>query len=368
MMKKQYLLSCIAMLLLAGCNANENNNPPAPGGGGGNSATLKTATIDASDYNTPAYFDFETGTTVGVNDDWDIAFKRYNISVNENKRTAIADKQDEYYPGGNPDAQTFTNSSDATELSSLSNATAILDSWIDSGLVTAIDNSWYSYDVVTHQLSPTGQYFILKSAEGNSYAKMHVSAISPAYLADFQFNVQASGQTAFAASSTTWQISVNTAGDTCYDFDSAAVVDCTTQSSIWDVQLSVVGFNITVKTNGGVSGVEDAAVYKLASGENESDYTRGDYAGPGSGGVFSAAYQQDKKGSAFNEYSWYAYDPVGAGDHKLWTNYRVYVVDTDVANTADQPYKMQILSYYNSSTAASGHFTIRYLLLDESAE
>jgi hypothetical protein len=352
-------------LVLAACSSSGDNS--APNTESGSSAAV-TISIDASDYNTPAYFDFETGSVVSSTDDWDIAFKRTDISVNDGKQTAIADKQVDYYAadGVTAIAANFANSSNTQELPSLYNAVSILDSWITSDVKAAIDSSWYSYNSSTHQLSASGQYFILKSAEGDSYAKMTISDIT-SYVATVDLYVQGSSDTSFSATADSFTFDLTETGETCYDFDAASTVDCAT-SSTWDLHVSIASRSYKLFTNGGDSGTGDAAVYKLAESETESDYSHGDYNSTDFSGVYPASWSSDKKGSAFAEHSWYAYDPIAAGDHKLWTNYRVYVVDTDVADTTNDPVKMQILSYYNNATAASAHYTIRYMSLSDDGQ
>ena len=115
-------------------------------------------------------------------------------------------------------------------------------------------------------------------------------------------------------------------------------------------------------TNGGVSGDGQAAVYKLADTETEADYQHGDFRNADQSGVFSAAWVQDVDASIFADYSWYAYDPLNDGKHQLYSNYRVYVVDTDAADDNSVPYKMQITGYYNDS-GSSGHYSIRFASL-----
>lgn len=358
MKKPAALIAASLVLLLAGCSSDDNT--PAPNNPAGNTSNnITQATIDASDYNTPAYFDFETGSTVAASDDWDIGFIRNTIIVNAGKKTAIADTQAEYYeadgvtPANN--GQSFANATDASELPSLLNATSIIGDWVESGVKPAIDDSWYQPGV--HPLQPSGQYFILKSDNGNSYAKMVVSDISPSYQVTLDFYVQASGDSAFAATANQWSINLASAGEVCYDFDVAQQVACT--SAGWDIKSSVEGRNSSLLTNGGASGNADAAVYKLADTETEADYQHGDYRSADQSGVFPAAWAQDVDASIFADYSWYAYDPLNDGKHQLYSNYRVYVVDTDASDSNNEPYKLQITGYYNDS-GSSGHYSIRF--------
>lgn len=357
------IISSLAIMLGA-CSGSDDSSPTPPGSGNNGGGNVQTASINATDYNTPAYFDFETGTTVAATDDWDVGFIRDKIIVNDGKKTAIADTQEEYYqadgvtPANN--GQSFANATDSTELPSLLNTTAIIGDWVESGVKPAIDDSWYQPGI--HPLQPSGQYFILQSAEGNSYAKMVVSNITPSYQVTFDFYVQANNESEFAVAADQWTIGIASAGDICYDFDLSQEVACST--STWDIKSSVTGRESSLLTNGGVSGNGDAAVYKLADTETEADYQHGDFRNADESGVFSAAWVKDVDASIFADYSWYAYDPLNDGKHQLFTNYRVYVIDTDATDESNRPYKMQVTGYYNDS-GASANFSIRYTALSD---
>lgn len=364
MRKTTFTLIASSALLLGACSASDDNTP-TPTDPGSDTASVSQANINATNYDTPAYFDFETGTTVSESDDWDVGFIRDKVIVNDGKRTAIADKQQEYYnsdgvtPANN--GQAFANATDATELQSLLSATSILDSWVESGIKTAIGGDW---NIPGHPLVPTNQYYILRSAGNNSYAKFVVSDIQftgVAYQVTMDFYVQGVGENAFAATASQWV--VTSGADACYDFDSASDVACTNAG--WDVKFGGSDYSLPIFTNGGVSGSADAAVYKLGDSETEADYQHGDFRNADQSGVFPAAWQQDVKASIFADYSWYAYDPLNDGKHQLYSNYRVYVIDTDTVENNGQPYKMQITSYYNDS-GVSGHYSIRYAPLNVS--
>lgn len=362
-MNKPALATIISTAMLLGACSSSDDNTPKPTTPGDSSAGVSSVKINATNYNTPAYFDFESGKIVNESDDWDVAFIRDKILVNDGKRTAIADKQEEYYQadGSTPanNGQEFANATDASELPSLLNATAIIGDWVKSGVKPAIDSSWYKPGV--HPLQPSGQYFILKSEQGNSYAKMVVSNITPSYDVTVDFYVQAKGESAFSATASQWVLSLASAGEVCYDFDTAQEVACSSTS--WDIKSSVQGRNSSLLTNGGVSGSAKAAVYKLADSETEADYPHGDFRNASQKGVFPAAWQQDVKASIFADYSWYAYDPLGDGKHQLYSNYRVYVIDTDTVEGNNQPYKMQVTAYYNDS-GVSGNYSVRYAPLN----
>lgn len=369
-MKKSPILlatSLAAALMLTGCNSSDSDSY-ADIESNGSSNNIQTVHIDASSNTQPVHFSFSQGKTVNETDDWDIRFIRDSITVNATKKTAIADKQEAFYDGGDPSdirqpvasgGQQFVNATDATMLPSLFNAISILDNtWYDPNTIKpAIDGGWY---IPGHPLAPKAQDYIIRSNKGDSYARFNVDSITfsnGAYDVVFNFYIQQTGSNTFSATAAQW--TVTSGNEACYDFDQSAEVVC--NDAAWDVKFGADRM-MTLYTNGGDSGTGNAGVYKVLTGEN---YAGGGF--DGTAGLPPQSYSQDVFDSAFVRFNWAAYNPLGLNfsnpeSHQLWSNYRVYVVDTDPSDTTVEPYKMQITDYYNAAGTA-GHYTLRYAVL-----
>lgn len=325
------IIISVLALMLAACDGSDSGSSSTPNSSNDTVAEIScstegnitTAHIDASSQTLPARLNLKTCLSVGENDDWDVSFLRDTIAANQGKKTAIADKQEEYYeadgltPASN--GGVFSSATNVTELPSLLDATAILGSWIPFGVKSAIDGSWY---ISGHPLLPSSQEYILRSAGGNSFAKFAVDTINftaGKYEIAFKFYVQGVGESQFSTSSVVWNVTSGT--EACYDFDSAASVSCS--DTTWDIKFGNTN-KLPLYINGGVSGSGSAGVYKMASTDT---YNSGSF--DGVSGLPSQAYTKDTPAGAFSDYSWYAYDPLNDGMHQLYPNYRVYAIDTN---------------------------------------
>lgn len=332
------LLSSLAIMLGACSSSDDNSIGQGNGNGNGSVAEIScskegnitTAKIDASTQT--AFLNLGECQSKGKAQQWDLAFNRANILVNASAKSAIADEQAEYYDGGNPasnvqpvadNGQQFANATNATELNSLLNATSIIGSWINDGTAPAIDGGWY---IAGHPLVASDQNYVIRSAEGNTFARMNANNITftgRAYEVEFAFYIQGETDQQFANSAMYW--TVTSGADACYDFDIPDEVNCSEAG--WDMKFVGSERMMPIYTNGGVSGEGNGAAYKMDD-PNEYNSGRGTGAPTDTNAIPPMAYEQDKPAGVFTSYSWYAYDPLSDGTHQLLPNYRVYVVDT----------------------------------------
>lgn len=125
----------------------------------------------------------------------------------------------------------------------------------------------------------------------------------------------------------------------CYDVDSQSEVDCQSNEDSWDVRFEKNGFNIWL--NGGIFGEGDGGAFGPRELSVMQEYN---------GGADVPGYFKDQVSGVFLDNSWYAYSL--NGQHKLWPNYRVYVVESNAKH-----YKLRLNSFYapqDSSDAAPG--------------
>jgi hypothetical protein len=204
-------------------------------------------------------------------------------------------------------------------------------------------------------------WWVIKSAGGDSYIKVHVTAISEDTTAGvsqitFAWAYQAPGETVFADNTTgdaaAFVVEVPLAGGSMYvDFDSQTAGTDPSALSGWDlkVQYDSAADSYAIALNGGASGRSSAQAFGPT--DDPDVYATG-VRGTGAGQV--PIYFSDAAGGIFVESSWYAYNLTGT-DNRLWPNYRVYLI-----NTGTEVYKLQILSYYHPQATTSAWYSIRY--------
>lgn len=376
-----WVLISLALGALSGCGDDSNtpdaNNDLLPN-------TTGSVQIDATaggfgtDPNDPAnkytYFNLDSGQVIELSDseaaaseNWHIAFKRTNIKLNggvsgpASIKGAVADAQDDFYDGnGNPDSSVFLNATAASERAAFDGVVGT------DGLSFEEDRNipyirgdgssegWWLYSgPPDHTVSANpDQWWLIKSAAANSYAKFHVTDIVQASR-DITLNlfIQGAADSAFSDTKTTWTAAIGDAGGSkCFDIDAAAEVDCTTAAADWDIKVEVAGQAWNIWINGGVSGDGSGGAFGPFDTVGVGGYVSGTTSPDGTD--ISRMYRQDSKGGIFKDNTWYAYGL--QGNSKLWPNYRVYAIDTGTAQ-----YKMQILGYYNAA-GTSGYITLRY--------
>jgi len=323
-----------------------------------------------------SYVNLDSGMVVDLSDadaavsgNWHIAFKRTSIKLNSGvsgpgaTKGAVADAQDDFYDAaGDAIASVFSNATPDSELAAFEAVTTA------GGLSFAEDRNipyirgdgssdgWWLYaGPPTHAVSANpDQWWLIKSAAANSYAKFHVTGIvQPSRDITLEFFIQGAADSAFSATATTWTAAIGAAGGSrCFDIDTAAEVNCTTSAADWDLKVEVVGQGWNIWTNGGVSGSGSGGAFGSFDPAGAASYVSGT-AAPG-GIDITGFYRQDSAGGTFEDNTWYAYNVLNQSPPLLWSNYRIYALDTGTAQ-----YKLQILSYYNQA-AVSGNYTVRF--------
>ncbi len=377
---KKMMAIMISSATLSACMENVNIDGPTT------DIEIITAEINASDYATPAYYDLNTASIVSETDDWDIAFRRNTITVNDNKKTAIADRQTEKFSG---EGRGETGPWSDAELANIVNATpsteeadfiAInglpeVEEFLASDLVPAIKSSDF-YTVIGQGgqgfEAQSDNWYYLTNSSGDGYAQMNVSAFSndgavpgKPYLANIDFYVE--DENGFSETvSSTWDFDFAVQGERCYDFDAGITVECT--DNAYDIKGSIVSRNIVFTLNGNakVAGPQGYNEQRQLVALTKTSYATGDDQANRANPIFNS-YNVDKKQNSFEDNAFYAYDPQGLGNHQLVPYYRTYLVDTDAASEDDVAFKLQVLSYY-SEEGASANYTVRFAELSASTD
>lgn len=357
----------------------------------GTPSATKSALIDASagglgadpgdPKNKHTYFSLLTGQVVDLTDaeaadslDWDIAFKRSGIKLNGgfSGKKGVGG----FFTGNNTEA--YDANSDfirswfeaATAEAELADFTAVSTADIPANsefktdkLVPAVQGDgtaegwWFYLGPPTHAVIAVPEnWWVVKSAAGDSYAKFHVTELIRDGDADpeprmrrisLEMQVQPVGNDFFnGLFSHTFLIPRDAGGAVFYDFDTETEVDAS--SADWDlkVEYDAASREYRILTNGGVSGLGKGGAQALGndpgSVSNGADRDQ------------VAHYFSDKTGGVFVDSTWNAYN-ITDGDHKLWPNYRVYLIKSGA-----EVFKFQVLAYYHPQTTESGWYSIRY--------
>lgn len=324
------------------------------------------------------YFDLTSGQVLSELSDeqarrdgrWHVAFKRHRIKLNGGVsgpgavRGAVADAQEDFYDdAGEPIVSIFTNASAESEQTAFDAVRSgdgldfMADREVPYILGDGSADGWWSYSgPPEHRVDANPQrWWLVRSAEGNSYAKFHVTGIVQATREiTLELFYQGPADDAFSNTPITWTAVLGAGGGRrCFDFDSVTEVDCEGAADTWDLQVEVAARAWNIWTNGGVRGSGRGAAFGPLDASTAANYASGTVS-PGGRNIVRL-YRQDSTGGIFEEYPWYAYDLLG--ENKLWPNYRVYAIDTGSAH-----YKLQILGYYDEA-GVSGHYTLRYAAL-----
>ncbi len=371
-------------LLLGGCLGSSDSSS----GGGGNDdppgdVQVRTQQFDAADGDDYVYFNLITEETLPLtaaqaeaSDEWHIAFRRDGIKLNGGTsgaggvRGALVAAQDHFYNGsGEPNASVFTNASPASELNVLLEDfdEPASGDWITDSVTTVLsgpsstDGGWYVYDRNTgHFLANPDNGWLLRSGEGNSYARMRMTDLVFDSRAGqgvesftFAFDVQVPDTSQFTTQATFTGSIPAAGGDVCFDFDTDSNVDCT--GTAWDLKIGFQGRDFYLRSNSGISGDGNGGAFGPFAWDELSGFTSATTAPNGTSLI--GLYQSDSSGGVFSQHGWYAYNLTG--QHRLWPNYRVYLIDTDRNDDEAPRFALQVVNYY-AGTGASGHPQIRW--------
>lgn len=217
------------------------------------------------------------------------------------------------------------------------------DAWETDALVPALQG-WYAYNPATHVVTANpDRVWKLRTADGQAYAKLHVIQIEGATQADagqvtIEYAVQpGSGAAMGEAQSAT--VDVSGGARVYFSLTRGAVSD----ESDWDLLFE----GWTIRLNGGVSGGGAAGAVVVDE----------PFDGIADASDMGSLYRGDTYGGAFAAHPWYRYNITG-NDHQIWPTYDVYLV-----KRGSEVYKVQLISYYEPTTGASRHVTMRYARL-----
>lgn len=355
-MKNITALSVISMaLLLAGCSSSDDDNskdeqiveymPTSYG-------PYSTGTSSAPKF---VYFDLETGTTLALteeqaqtNDDWDLAFNRTKIYLNNQATVPVS----MYFTGNNAEyydsegavvVDAFVNASAEDELADYE-AVTIADVPADENFVTDVTENildgFYVYDSETHTVTADDSHYYV-TQNNDAFTKFRVTDLTQAGfgLSDItlSYGVQATGETEFAdEQSMTFDLAMLCASDDAVYINFAANMEVTADAD----------YDISIPCS------EGAGTFQLNLSDSATAIQ--DFNNVYDGIAVEAATHYGFKPNeytvnAFSAHSWYAYNLQGG--HQLWSQYGVYIV-----KTATQSYKLQITSYYDTE-GNSGNYS-----------
>ncbi len=384
--KRQIALSLLISMALIGLNGclHDEKDPvpdpdPTPDPGNGVSLIELDATAGGfgaqpdNPANKHTYFNLDTGQVVALTDadadsstDWHIAFKRTKAKLNSGAsgpgevKGTVADSQDDFYNAdGSPNDSIFLNVTAESELAALNSVTGSDGLTFEPESKTPAikgdgsSDGWWLYNPQGHVITANSDgWWLVRSAKGDSYAKMRVTNIVQASKEiTLEMFVQGKDENLFSPTPITWTATIGAAGGIkCYDFDNAGQADCSgVGQGSWDLMVDISGQNWNIWTNGTVKGFGNGKAFGKIDNADIGNYVSGTTTS--SGEDISAHYKAASSG-LFRNNTWYAYSL--QGNNKLWPNYRVYAIDTGTAK-----YKLQVISFYNAG-GVSGHITLRY--------
>jgi hypothetical protein len=365
-----------AALILTACGSDSDNTIANPedgqtesgetetGGEAGISLKLLPAASET------VYLNLETGALVEESDAWHIAANRLAFELNGGASgsgkvggTLAVAQEDFYEDSGEPNVSVFTNATENSEEEHLLGIFQEPDAWQQDAFASAFGSSdtWSHYDHDTGLITEKDDVgYLVRSAEGDSYARMRVVDFSfPTREGNgidsftFEFDVQAADETQFSSEPVVFEAPADFDGmQACYDFDAAAVVDCGT-SEVWDVLVGFSGRDWFLKTNSGTSGSGQGG----ASDPMGWDELADNDADPG----YDRIYSPDSTGGVFADNTWYAYSLNGG--HKIWPNFRTFLIKSDIEDPESTVWALQIVGYYDES-GNSGQPTVRWLSVE----
>lgn len=361
MSKKLYFIVFLAGILSAcgggSSSGGTDNNDET------NSNNIETQQVDASSRIDYVYYRFQDNglTEVSLMDpsidtEWDIAFRRTSILLNGGAfgpgaiGGSLAVMQDQFYNNdGSANSSVFLNATAANEGQTAFEKTFDLNALLfatdsNSG---AVNSDWYIYSgPPAHTLTVNpDRYWVIRSSAGDSYAKFRVTELTTVGRAlssiTIGIDVQAVGAGAFSGTEMSQTIDLSASESVCYDFDNSMTSDCSDSS--WDLRFDT---DFEIWLNSDVYGNGQAAIAFGAVFE-ETDSTFVNLVD----GTTVTHWVRDETAGTFDDDSWYAYNL--QGQHQLWPNYRVYIIQD-----GDQHYKLQILSYYSEQNVGA-HLSVK---------
>lgn len=369
---KRFLLPLAtgSALLLSGCGGDDDGHDKNSASDDAGNKDFTKLAINAASYTDWQYVNLSRGEKViltaeeaKTSTDWHLALRRTEIKINGGVsgagkgKGALAATPDGFYDAeGNAVVSVFTNADADIQAQALraeydlSGLTFKADSYVP--VIQGAD--WYIYNGATHQISAnTANGWLIRHADGATYSKFVLDAVSYGAIT-LTYETQAADTTQFAGGEKQLTATVaDGSTELCLDFDNQTAADCA--GSDWELRYEVnpAARAINLWSNGGVYGDGQGAVFGAIPATELAEYTSATLVNNTS---IAAHYRADSASSIFSDSSWYAYNLNGA--HKLWPNFRTYIIDTDSSAESSEKFAVQISSYY--SLGSSGSPEIRF--------
>jgi hypothetical protein len=331
--------------------------------------TYQTLQVNAADYEEWKYISLVNGSILELTDDaaststdWHVALRRTAVKLNGGVSgpgavvAAVADTQAEFYDSeGVANASVFTNADADIEAEALDVAYDLSILSFTSDSYEPAMTGWYAYDFTTHQISAdTSVGYLIRHADNATYSKLFIDAVSYSDIT-VRYTTQAADTSQFADSENTFSASfAEESTELCLDLDAGESTACT-NDTVWDLryEVNLSARAINIWTNGGVYGVGNGAVFGPTEIDTVEAYTSATIIDSYD---ISGHYTADSSLSIFSDNSWYAYNLTG--EHKLWPNFRTYIIDFDSEDETSTKLTFQVSNYY--SLGGSGSPEIRF--------
>lgn len=365
---------CTALTACGGSSSSKKTVEPTP------VPTPEPAAPTQGDINGPystgsvsspvfVYFDLDTKSTMELtaeqaasNSEWDIAFKRSGIYLNQHtdnivKAYATGNNSDFFDTEGKAIAASFIGASAETELADYLAVTASdipTDEAMFAGDVTSnIIEGFYNYDSTTHVLTPADDaYFIVNSDD--SFTKFRATEITTAGRGIGQITLQLAYQGAGDVEFSAEQALIVDASLTCSGEVSSVYIDFDTNQEVTEADAWDINFPCAADKTGADFTI-NIADDSQAMHDFENSYTAIDPAAVAYYGFQANSYTV----KAFDNTPWYQYGVNGG--HLLWSQFDIYLIKTPNAT-----HKLQMTSYYDAE-GTSGNISFRADLVDELA-
>ncbi len=315
------------------------------------------------------YFDLDNKSIVELteqqavtNTDWDIAFKRSGVYLNQHsdntiKAYATGNNSDFFDADGNAVADSFIAATAETELDDyllVKVSDMPTDESMFVGDVTSnIIEGFYDYNSTTHLVTAAdSHYFIVNSDD--AFTKFRASSITTAGRGIGQITLQLAYQGTSDVEFAAEQELIVDASLTCSGDVSHVFVDFDTQQEVtmadaWDINLPCTadktGADFTINIADDSQAIHDF----------DNNYASLDPTAVAYYGFQSNSYSV----KAFDSTPWYQYGLDGG--HLLWSQFDIYLIKTPT-----KTHKLQLTSYYDEQ-GASGNISFRADEVDEEA-
>jgi len=326
-------------LFVTGCGSSDESSNDTAKEGSETASYLTVTGINAvSDF---AYFDLDTNQQLAItnedaktNTQWDIAFSGTSIILNSDQ--SGPGEVAAYFTGNNADffdeegaviADKFINATSESEEEDFLSVTEYASNtqFSTDYLETVFGSSFYEYNSANHEISANDtQYYLVSNAEGLYKVRVVSTSnldggVPGMTMTEFSLGYQFKGPDDQTFSSEeTVQIA---------QYDSQHYVDLSensevTESNAWDLTVLCDQFEIQLGSN--------VKAFALAGDDTDETVINDPDSNVKADSVNTVFKGQNK---------WYAYNL--QGNHKIWSQYGVYLVKTPIAT-----YKLQVTGYY----------------------